>query len=687
MPAELTNPQEQEMKINTPESTGAELELFSSEDLEKFTEETVRYIGDGANGTLNEGREFYKNSNRSIGLSESETEIVAQETGADTQFKSVQEEIVRLSQDATDEITAAAGGKNKEVQDSKEITENEVLIKSEQVYLSEKKASIIEKGEKDLKEDPRALDKANKKAEALGDRYDDEKTGADYTQKQIGEFAEKSGLSREVSAELADKKFNTETKKLVFDKAKEHIDRLLLSKEKEKGRFNPEKHKTVSEQAERYLNLIEQAKNEGDLPPDLDAQTVLDMVRENIWTMAYQDRVASENMLGDHGIRHIVGYNIKITEKLFSELENNGQKTKAVDKLMAHQIMIMHDLGYATEPVRAGVNAGNFAADTGHNLLSAKILRQRGEDENDAISKMFSKEQLAIMHQGVLEHDNSKVDFRVGDDSAEARKENLFSAIHLADNTHAFEDKLPELLYSSSNSLKTMRLLKTAGEIGDETLVKQLKQQLINQIKEDPDYSDDDIDALEKAANSLSGKSYERSVGRICGNKPEFTIDPTGAVKIKVQESAIHQEAMKLFGEKAYDQLRKFIADLKGIEKEEVTEEMLSKQEIDGKGKRVKIVLSIKEGRAADRSDYQNRIEALVHDREFRDHSDEDHKFSTIQKDIEAAIKKAEIGEESLEELANAYRAEGDMRPAQEIVQEKLKAVKEVRRNLFNAHF
>jgi len=119
MPAELTNPQEQEMKINTPESTGAELELFSSEDLEKFTEETVRYIGDGANGTLNEGREFYKNSNRSIGLSESETEIVAQETGADTQFKSVQEEIVRLSQDATDEITAAAGGKNKEVQDSK----------------------------------------------------------------------------------------------------------------------------------------------------------------------------------------------------------------------------------------------------------------------------------------------------------------------------------------------------------------------------------------------------------------------------------------------------------------------------------------------------------------------------------------------------------------------------------------
>ena len=87
----------------------------------------------------------------------------------------------------------------------------------------------------------------------------------------------------------------------------------------------------------------------------------------------------------------------------------------------------------------------------------------------------------------------------------------------------------------------------------------ELKQQLIKQIKENPDYSKDDKEALEKAAESLKGKSYERAVGRICGNQPKVTIDSTGAVEIKVQESAIHQEAVGLFGEKSYDQLKKFI--------------------------------------------------------------------------------------------------------------------------------
>src|SRR3972149_3023223 len=139
MPAELTaNPQEQEMKINTHESMGAELELSSSEDLEKFGETVVQDIDSKANEVLSDGQKSFENANQSIRLSEAEANQVAQETGADTQFKSVQGEISHLSQKTKQEITAAAGGKNKEAQDSKEITENEVLIKSEQVYLSEK---------------------------------------------------------------------------------------------------------------------------------------------------------------------------------------------------------------------------------------------------------------------------------------------------------------------------------------------------------------------------------------------------------------------------------------------------------------------------------------------------------------------------------------------------------------------
>lgn len=672
MPAELTaNQQEQEMKINSPESEGVELELFSQEDLENFAKAALKDINDKSDGVLDDGKESFNNANRSIELNEAGVIETAQETGADKELEAVQQEIDLAPREATQEITAVVNPEDEKT--SQEMAEDKALIQGEQSYLSNR----IAKG----------------KANGLEARYDDEKTGADYIQKQIGEFAEKSGLSREASVELADKKFNPDTKKFILDKTKEHIDRLLL--DKKEGRFNPEKHKIVNEQVERYLNFIEQAQLEGDLSLDLDAQAVLDMARENVWTLAYQDRVASENMLGDHGIRHIAGYNIRVTEEVFKELDSNGQgvKVKAVDKLMAHQIMIMHDLGYATDPVREGVNAGNFAADAGHNLLSAKILRQRGENKDDAMSKLFSKEQLAIMHQGVLEHDDSKVDFRVADGSAEARKENLLSAVHLADNTHAFEDKLPELLYSSPDSLKTMRLLKTAGEIGDETLENELKQQLIKQIKENPDYSKDDKEALEKAAKSLKGKSYERAVGRICGNQPKVTIDSTGAVEIKVQESAIHQEAIGLFGEKAYDQLKKFIEDLTGIDKKEVTEEILNQPEIVGKDKKVKILLDIgDEKKSNERSDYQIRIETMIKDQEFREYSDQDLKMSKKQsatkKVLDFIVNDAEKSANTtqLNNIEALYRTEGDNRSIREILEERIDGIKKKRSELFSKY-
>lgn len=682
------DPQEQEMKINSPESKGVELKLSSREDLENFAKAAVEDIDGETNEVLDDGIKSFENANQSIGLDEAGVIETARKTGVEVQLGAAQEEIVQFNREANQEITAVAGIEDEEI--SQETAENKALPQGEQSYLSKKKAKFIKKGEKELGEDPEALNKAKENAEDLEARYNDEKTGADYIQKQIGEFAEKSGLSREASVELADKKFNPDTKKFILDKTKEHIDRLLL--DKKEGRFNPEKHKIVNEQAECYLNFIEQAQLEGDLPLDLDAQAVLDMARENVWTLAYQDRVASENMLGDHGIRHIAGYNIRVTEEVFKELDSNGQgvKVKAVDKLMAHQIMIMHDLGYATDPVREGVNAGNFAADAGHNLLSAKILRQRGENKDDAMSKLFSKEQLAIMHQGVLEHDDSKVDFRVADGSAEARKENLLSAVHLADNTHAFEDKLPELLYSSPDSLKTMRLLKTAGEIGDEALENELKQQLIKQIKENPDYSKDDKEALEKAAKSLKGKSYERAVGRICGNQPKVTIDSTGAVEIKVQESAIHQEAIGLFGEKAYDQLKKFIEDLTGIDKKEVTEEMLNQPEIVGKDKKVKILLDIgDEKKSNERSDYQKRIETMIKDKEFREYSDQDLEMSkeqsAAQKDLDFindTEKNVDLNQSN--SIDALYRKEGDNRSLNEILKEMIDGIKRQRLELFN---
>lgn len=435
-----------------------------------------------------------------------------------------------------------------------------------------------------------------------------------YVQKQIEDFAKASGLKHEEISEMKGKYFDADNRKIIGERVQKHIDTLLNS---EQGRKNPEKHKMVTEQTQRYLNLISQAQAEGDISQDLDASSVMRLVEQNVWTLAFQDRVASENLVGDHGIRHLVGHNIRTVEVIDDELVRNGQKVRAVDRLLKHQVMIDHDLGYATDPVRLQINQGEFSVDKGHNVLAAKIERQRMENPDDPLNALFTGEQLTIIHEGILHHDSSNIDFHVGDNSETARRENIYSAVHVTDNTHAFEDKLPELLYNHPDSLRVMRLMKTAGEIGDQESFNKLQVQLIKDIQGNANYSKDDRDALTQATHSLRPDSYKFLVGRICGNKPEYSMSDKGDITISVQESRIHQEVVGLFDQTSHDQLKKFVGDLTGKSEGDVD---LNSDSIRSTSGKLEIKLKIGVQRSAEgANDYQKRIERLVADNSFQE--------------------------------------------------------------------
>lgn len=465
----------------------------------------------------------------------------------------------------------------------------------------------------------------------LEQRHADSRTDAEYVREQVRTFAEMQSPSQEDSETLQGKAFSRETLPVIKAMIQRDIDRLLLNKEH--GCHNPEKHGIVSNQTERYLTLLEQAQKENDVTKDLSAEDALEIVRENVRTLCYQDRVASENLLGDHGIRHLVQHNIAMTEKMFNELSQHGQEVKAIDRLIAHQVMIDHDIGYAMDPVREKINAGDFTADRGHNVLSAKFARQRAAAANSPFAKVFSDEHQRTIHQGILEHDDSTIAFQLHDSSAEGRKQNIYSAIHAADNSHAFEDKLPELLYTHPATLKYMRLLKSAGETGDQELLEELKKKLATEITTQEGYSKDDKEALVHAVEKLTPKSYAFSVGRICGNKPELTIDGQGILHIRVQESAIHREAVGLYGQAELDQLRKFVADFTGKKKEEVN---LDVAEIVGTGIRISLE---EKGGTQEKTDYQQRVEELIRERAFRDYHERDTTLAARQKILESKDK------------------------------------------------
>lgn len=520
-----------------------------------------------------------------------------------------------------------AGESNVPQQESRETSIVDELAKSERQYI------------------------ANSGMKGLEERYNHESTNANYVGRQIEEYAAKAGLQHERGEEFSGRAFDIETRTLIKEKVQGRIDRLLLS---EQGRINPEKHRLVTEQTQRYLDLIQQAQAEGDIQKDMDAQVVMCLVEENVWKLAYQDRVASENMLGDHGIRHIVGFNIAVTEKLGDELVRNGQEMRAADRLIMHQTMINHDLGYSMDTVRQPIAEGAFGADSGHNLLSAKVIRERMSNTNDIINKVFSQDQMAIIHEGVLYHDTKPSRFIIGDASMEARKNNIQSAIHTADNTHAFENKLPELLYGYPGSLRTLRLIQAAGEIGDTGMLDNLKLQLIADIQANEAFTQDDREGLINAARFLSANSYEKTVPRIAGNNPEFSIDASGAVSVTVSDSEVHRQTARHFGQEDINiQIKKFVGDVAGVKSDVRFDEQTEVASADGS-----VVIKLRDIQLeGEKSDYQQRVEQVFDDPRFRDYLEGkpgeigDSQLARRQRQAQSMLKQMQEGSEEHQQL------------------------------------
>ncbi len=526
---------------------------------------------------------------------ESEEQWMARLDGQAKQ-KSADTQNARTSQLTKDQTE---NGNKGQVSSSTEKTPEE-----EQKEISD--AEVLESAERDY------IDMSSNREE-LTSRYGHESTNSTYVGKQIAEHAAQAGLDHEQNAEFTGKPINQETRVIIQERAQVHIDRLLSS---EQGRINPEKHDLVTKQTQRYLELVQQAQVEGDMSQDMDAQAVLQLIEENVWKLAYQDRVASENMLGDHGIRHLVGHNINVSEALSDELARNGQEVRAVDRLMMHQVMIDHDLGYAMDTVRQPIAEGKFGADAGHNVLAAKVLRERMIDSTDVMNKVFTQEQMSTMHEGILHHDAKPSRFKIGDTSSEARKNNIYSAIHTADNTHAFENKLPELLYGFPSSLRTLRLMQSAGEIGDSGMVDSLKGQLVADIQANELLTRDDKSALINAAKSLSAKSYEKSVPRIAGNDPELSLDPSGATPVTVRDSEIHRQPARHFGQEDVNaQVRKFVGDVAGVDENVSFEDQTEVAASDGS-----VIIRLRDAKPEGaKSDYQVRVEHAISDLHFQE--------------------------------------------------------------------
>lgn len=406
----------------------------------------------------------------------------------------------------------------------------------------------------------------------LKHRYADSRVHPDRVHELTEQFAADRGIDlRAVPKELDSMACDQNAVGLIKQATDRLVDKFFAS---DQASNNPEKAELVKAESRRFLDLLIEARKEGDphlASEQLSATEAYKLVAGNIGALAVQDRAAAENTLGDHGVRHLVGHNIRVCETLADQLQAQGVRVTAKDRLIMHQTMILHDLGYSTQNVRGAINnEGAKGQDAGHPLLGARYIRERFESPADPIRKVFSATDMQLMHRCVMYHDMDAsggpgVEFRMTPmPSFEDRGVNLESMTRLADNTHAFDDKLPEVLYRTPATLKHMRMIKTAGDIGDKTLLDGLKADLKDRLEHTAGLSDDDKHALGMAVKNMSGGEFNFSVRRILGNRPEYAIDPDGKVTVSLQESAVHRDVMKLCGQPALGLLDKYIKDISG---------------------------------------------------------------------------------------------------------------------------
>jgi hypothetical protein len=583
----------------------------------------------------------------------------------------------------------------------------------------------------------RAEEMAREKTEKLQQRTNAEYSSASHVDTTLDEFAEgrlarTEGLSTEKQSaiqdanaarqkalsELQGKPLNAESLNMMSE---------TLTKEASAIIDNPVSIDLAQKEMQRCVELLGKAQTDGDIPKGMPADAAFKFLEQQLKAMGYQDMVAHENTLGDHGMRHI-SYDTGVFEKQMDALERDRQQpVKAIDRLMGRVALQIHDLGYANDDVRRGINAGEFGIDNGHAIMGSRYVREKAADVTDPMAKVFSQSQLGLIHEGILTHDYSDSQFsnlspeQQSDQTPEGktlqwetRKGNIIAAMRIADNTHAFEDKLPEVLYAVPESLKYLRYMKTIGETfkhlekGDETspdaqlrkgLLDNARKGLKASIESNESFTPEERKALLMAADNIHPGSYKFSVGRICGNQPQIKFDEEGRVEITVQESAIHQEAVELFGMDAHDQLVKFCKDVTGVAKDEVKKQMADGK-VSGKSvviktdvtKKVKekgqdgqvttTEVQIGQGKSqAEETDYQKQIRTLLNgDERFKTYIQSENRSLDQQKRLQGALadETADGQNKRLNEAADLKRKDNDTRSPEEIVRDENKTPEDI---------
>lgn len=482
------------------------IEIATQEQLTRYGEGVQQKIGVEAKKTIAAGEQGVEMANASIGLANEEVRDTAEALKIHDQLKTIQSEIMRGSEEAQRTITLLVGAV--EVLKPEEQKLERIPLKTDyppealqtlrdplRVGKEQYGAGLVNTYQKEgagLGEQEQAQEEAMKALEEKieANLVDPESIGADMLHQ----------LEVRESSEHIPEKFEA-----VLDLVHQELDIFV------KKQFLTEQESAlIKSETGRYFELYREAF------PQVSPEKIYELVRDNARKVAYQTTRDKEVFSGsDHGTRHILEGNMKFAEQMFKSLEGHNVPVSTLDKVLIHQVIIDHDLGYTCGCAQA---KKGFEASKDHPLFSTKFI----EANKDYYVDKFGEAGYQAIRDAVLYHSYPTAEYQNKPDPDTGINIDLIRSISsTVDSLGVSAEAKTPAFFRKPESITVLMKIKLAMEVSplkdkkgkpmlDPALMEQFKLELAG------------VAGQEK--NSLRQEGYKRAIEDFFN---EFTAETT----------------------------------------------------------------------------------------------------------------------------------------------------------------
>ena len=169
---------------------------------------------------------------------------------------------------------------------------------------------------------------------------------------------------------------------------------------------NSQKYASVVTTVHEFIKLMKQAQDEGHIPKTLSAKDAFKVIGQNITALALQDKGCEVTTIIELDAYHVTEHDIRGCMQLADTLSDHGCSLSAMEKLLLHQGMVYHCVGYMVPPVLEAIaEKGMNGKQLGIPMLAAHYIRSQYEDPGSAWKSVFSEKAFDLLHRAVLFQD------------------------------------------------------------------------------------------------------------------------------------------------------------------------------------------------------------------------------------------------------------------------------------------